>query len=187
MTAPASAGGSVDRVRLDRSGLSGPVPRIETCMPGLICSFAARSTSAFLSRSLERRAHKVTELVVTNVGGILRPQPNRTRAGLEPRVATDEARVASLVPAVDRNAVLPRADEEAAAGALVSGHLVRQDDGHIGIRLEYQSVQPVEEGSMGCRDLVDIGTRCLVHGPLLHGCVHCLTGASIPSRRRRAR
>ena len=70
--------------------------------------FASRASA------LQGGAHQVPELIVADIGSGLRPQTERPLAGLQLGMASGEAGVAALVPALDGDAVPPGADKEAA-------------------------------------------------------------------------
>src|SRR2546423_13506137 len=98
---------------------------------------AARRRSRNRVRSgVESGAYQITKLVVTNRGRVSGPQLNGPLSGLERGVTSDEPGVTTLIPAVNRNPVLPQTKEEAAAPSLIGWDLVRKPHGGIGVPLE---------------------------------------------------
>src|SRR2546430_7855798 len=98
-----------------------------------------------VTASIEGGAYQAAELVVRNASGG-GPQLDRSLARLELGVAGGEARVAALLPAVDRHPVLPHADVEATSADLVGGDLLREHHRGVGVHLEDQPVEAVEQG-----------------------------------------
>ncbi len=61
-------------------------------------------------------------------------------------VAGGEAGVAALLQAVDRHPVLPHAEKQAVTADLVGGDLVGEHHHRVGMRLQDQPVEAVEQG-----------------------------------------
>jgi hypothetical protein len=98
---------------------------------------------------------RVAQLLVGDVGGVFGPQLDGPLAGSQLRVADGEAAIAALLEAVDRHPVLPHAQEQAAAD-LVGRHLVGEHHRGVGVRLQDQPVDAVEQGLVVGGDGVDV-------------------------------
>ena len=116
---------------------------------------------------LQGGPHQVEEFVVGDVRRVAGPQLDGSLAGLQRGMAGREVRLAALPPAVDRDAVLPCADVEAAAADLVGRDLIRQHDGGVRVRGEDQPVQPVEHGPVLGSHPVDVRPHRLIHRPIV--------------------
>src|SRR2546423_5278706 len=107
---------------------------------------AARQRSRNRVRSgVESSAYQIAKLVVANRGRVSGPQLNGPPSRLERGVTSDEPGVTTLIPAVNRNPVLPHAKEEAAAPNLIGWDLVRKSYGGCGVPPEDQPGEAGEE------------------------------------------
>src|SRR5579875_156671 len=116
---------------------------------------------------LQRGPDQAQDLLVGEAGRVLRPHPDGALAGREARVAGEELAAALLRPAVDRQAVLPRADVHAPAADLVGGHLVRKDDAGVRVRGEDEPVDAVEQRPVLRCDAVDVVPYPPVHSLII--------------------
>ena len=78
-------------------------------------------------------------------------------------MTSDESTVVVLPPAVDRYAMLPGAQIQAAVTDPVGGHPIRQADSYLGMRADNQLMQPIEQRAMRGRDAIDITAHLLIH------------------------
>src|SRR5271166_2969099 len=78
-----------------------------------------------------------------------------------------ETAVAVLRPAVNRYAVLPRTDVQAASADLISRDPIGDDHGCFGMRGEDQPVNPVEQGTVPGVDAIDITPYRFIHGVIM--------------------
>src|SRR5215472_9546073 len=136
---PAGFTGLDPRPGLPRSDARIPCPQ-ERRRPGgrLLSTRTAPPSSA-----VERGADQVAELGIIDAGSVGGSQVDRALACLEVRVPSGETGVLALVPSIDRQAMLPRADEEPAPSDLVGGNPVREHHRGVWMRLEDQHVKSI--------------------------------------------
>jgi hypothetical protein len=137
------------------------------------CRASAAGTNPTVSNpirsAVQGGADQLAKLLVGDAGGVLRPQPDRPLAGLELGMAGDEAAVVALLEAVDRHPVLPHAKEQAVAADLVGRDLVGEHQGSVGVRLQDQPVEAVEQRPVPRVDGLDVVAHSVVHRPSMRG------------------
>src|SRR5260370_10546411 len=127
----------------------------------------------------ERGADQVGEFVVADRDGVLRPNPDGRLARLKTGVTAADPGIPVVLPAVDRDAVLPGSEEEPPPADLIRGDVVRQDDRGVRVDRQDQSVQRVDQRPVLGRNGVDVAPNGLVHGSTLAKGARC----SLPSAR----